>query len=103
MREIQLLSKLRHDNIVSLLEVFKYQNKINLVFEYIPFTSLELIEQNPEGLDPLLVKKLLYQLLRAVDHIHSNEALHRDIKPENLLISSNYALKLCDLDRKSVV
>ena len=29
----------------------------------------------------------MYQVLKAVDHMHRNGIFHRDIKPENLLIS----------------
>ena len=31
----------------------------------------------------------MYQLMRAVDHMHRNGIFHRDLKPENLLIMDN--------------
>ena len=47
---------------------------------------------------PLLYVKLyLYQLSRALSHIHSLGICHRDIKPQNLLVNPvNQQLKLCD-------
>lgn len=96
MREIRLLTELRHQNIVNLLEVFKYKEKINMIFEYVPFTALELLEKSPKGLSPLMVKKIIFQLTLAIDFLHSMNVMHRDIKPENLLISKHGVLKLCD-------
>ena len=47
---------------------------------------------------PLLYVKLyLYQLSRALSHIHALGICHRDIKPQNLLVNpTNQQLKLCD-------
>ena len=41
------------------------------------------------------IKSHIYQLLKAIDHSHTNNIFHRDIKPENVLIS-NDVLKLAD-------
>lgn len=57
---------------------------------------LELLDEHPRGLKPEIVKKLIYQLLLAIDCCHSHNVIHRDIKPENLLVNSDYTMKLCD-------
>lgn len=46
-------------------------------------------------------KRLMRQLLHAVDHLHQHGLLHRDIKPENLLLDGprgHRTLKLIDFD-----
>lgn len=96
LREIRVLQQLKHENIVNLLQVFRHQSKICLVFEHIERTVLQEIDENPEGLEPTLLKSIMYQLLRAVHFIHSKGIIHRDIKPENLLLSSDGILKICD-------
>lgn len=58
-----------------------------LVFEYMEKNLLEVLEERPNGLDPELVRKYIYQLLKAIEFCHRNNVIHRDIKPENLLIN----------------
>lgn len=66
------------------------------VFEYVDRTLLEDLERHPNGMDPLDVKKVMWQLVRSIEFCHAHNVIHRDIKPENLLISKNGCLKLCD-------
>ena len=71
-----------------------------LVFEYVPRNLLEVLEERPGGLDPDLVRRYTWQLVKAVAWCHRHDIVHRDIKPENLLVGSDDtasdALKLCD-------
>jgi len=73
---------------------------LNLVLEYVPETvySISRFHQKSKIALPLIYVKLyLYQLSRALAHIHSLGICHRDIKPQNLLVNpANQQLKLCD-------
>jgi len=42
------------------------------------------------------VKQQMYQLLKAIEHMHRNGIFHRDIKPENILLTGD-TVKLADL------
>ena len=95
-RELKMLQKLSHPNIVAFYEAFKRKGNLFLVFEYIEKNLLEVLQDSPEGLDPKIIKTLIYQLCKAVSYLHNEKIIHRDIKPENLLINKNYDLKLCD-------
>jgi len=96
MREIRILKELKHENIVNLIEVFRWKGKIFLVFEYVPHTLLEELENNQNGLEELEVKKYMWQIVRGTEFIHQHNVIHRDLKPENLLISKHGVLKICD-------
>lgn len=96
LREVRVLKALRHENVVSLIEVFRRKRKLYLVFEYVESTLLEELERHPDGLDPADVKRIIWQLVRGVEHLHAHSVIHRDLKPENLLLSKNRVLKLCD-------
>lgn len=38
----------------------------------------------------------MWQLVKAINYIHSGELLHRDLKPNNVLITADCRIKLCD-------
>lgn len=73
---------------------------LNLVLEYVPDTVYRINKhytKNEQRMPIILVKLYVYQMLRALAHIHSLGVCHRDIKPQNLLVNINtHALKLCD-------
>jgi cyclin-dependent kinase-like len=56
LREIRVLKRLKHENIVSLIDAFRHNNKFVLVFEYVPDTILNQLEGHPNGMDHLAVK-----------------------------------------------
>ena len=62
-------------------------NRLYLVFEYLEKNLLEVLEENPNGIDLDSVRSYIYQLLKAIEFCHRKEIIHRDIKPENLLIN----------------
>jgi len=96
MREVRMLRKLRHENLVNLIEVFRRRKRLYLVFEFVDHTVLDDLEKYPNGLSEMTVRKILWQVLRGVEFCHSHNIIHRDIKPENILNSRNGVIKLCD-------
>jgi serine/threonine protein kinase len=98
LREIQALRRLSpHPNIVKLYEVLydHPSGRLALVFELMERNVYEMIKGKRHYLPERTVKRLMYQLLRAIDHMHRNGIFHRDIKPENVLIHDEQ-LKLAD-------
>ncbi|NXB69729.1 CDKL2 protein, partial [Donacobius atricapilla] len=96
LREIKLLKQLRHENLVSLLDVCKRKKRWYLVFEFVDHTVLDDLEAFPSGLDYDTVRKYLFQIMRGIAFCHSHNIIHRDIKPENILVSQSGVVKLCD-------
>ena len=68
---------LRHGNIVSLKEAFRRKAKLYLVFEYVDKNLLEVLEEQPAGMDPEAVRMYIYQLVQAIHWCHSNSVIHR--------------------------
>ena len=95
-RELKMLQRLSHPNIVQFQDAFKRKGNLFLVFEFVEKNLLELIEEHPKGLEPNLIRNIIYQLCKAIKYLHEQKIIHRDIKPENLLITQNKETKLCD-------
>ena len=79
LREVKILRMLRHNNIVSLTEAFRRKTKLYLVFEYVDKNLLEILEEQPQGLDPQLVKLFIFQLCQAIQWCHGHDVVHRGI------------------------
>ena len=101
--ELSLLSKLKHPNIITLLDVFinhasptSLQYTVCIVMPLGDIDLREYLRSKTTLLDEPLVKSYLYQLLLAIDYCHRNNVWHLDIKPGNLLLKQDGALWLAD-------
>ncbi|KAK4874245.1 hypothetical protein RN001_013605 [Aquatica leii] len=103
LREIRMLKRLKHENLVTMIEVFRYRKRFYLVFEYLEGTVLDELEKVSGGLDEETCRERIFQVTRAVNFCHMNNVIHRDIKPENVLVSSQGVVKLCDFGFARIV
>ena len=95
-RELKMLQRLHHPNVVDFQDAFKRKGNLFLVFEFVDKNLLELLQEHPNGLEPSLIRSLIYQICKSIKYLHDQNIIHRDIKPENLLITENMESKLCD-------
>lgn len=89
--EIKVLrrfSRLKHPNIVQLVETYEDKNKVYLIMELV--TGGELFDRIVEkgSYTEKDASNLIRQILEAVDFMHVQGVVHRDLKPENLLYYS---------------
>lgn len=96
LREISLLKGLKHQNVVSLLDVVVSEAKLYLVFEFLQQDLKKFLDNITEPLPLDLVKSYAHQLLSGLAYCHGCCVLHRDLKPQNLLIDSQGYIKLAD-------
>ncbi|MDR3341142.1 MAG: serine/threonine protein kinase [Candidatus Symbiothrix sp.] len=95
-KEAQILSEIHHPNVVNVLEVFKQNNTVYIVMEFISGHSLKQeVEQNGVFSEDKL-KNIIFKIGQALDYIHEKNILHLDIKPNNILINDNEIPKLID-------
>ncbi|CAL4981689.1 unnamed protein product [Urochloa decumbens] len=97
-REILVLRKLNHPNVVKLEGIItsSVSRSLFLVFGYMEHDLAGLVATPGLKFTEPQVKCLLQQLLSGLDHCHRNGVLHRDMKSSNLLIDSNGVLKIAD-------
>jgi len=99
LREIQALRRLQgHPNVIKLAEVLYDEptGRLALVFELMEMNMYEAIRGRRHYLPEAKVQLYVYELLKALDHMHRHGIFHRDVKPENLLLNDEH-IKLADL------
>ncbi|KAG7473224.1 hypothetical protein MATL_G00093340, partial [Megalops atlanticus] len=98
LREITLLLKLRHPNVVELREVVvgSHLESIFLVMSYCEQDLASLLENMQTPFSEAQVKCIVLQLLRGLTYLHKNFILHRDLKVSNLLMTDKGCVKIAD-------
>ncbi|KAF4043697.1 Protein kinase domain [Phytophthora infestans] len=88
-REIKILKRNRHQNVIQLYEVIDSPDRIFLIMEHIDGGEMfEYIVAHHRIREPEAAF-LFRQIVEGLAYLHSNEVTHRDLKPENLLLQSN--------------
>ena len=88
-REISILMKADHPNIIKLYEYFESKNNFYLVMEECNGGELfdKIIEHidNDEMYTEKEAAEIIMEIMSAIEYCHNNGICHRDLKPENLL------------------
>ncbi|KAJ8421740.1 hypothetical protein Cgig2_032777 [Carnegiea gigantea] len=97
-REITILRKLDHPNIVKLLGLItsKTSCSIYLVFEYMEHDFAGLLSCPDIEFTEAQIKCFMQQILYGLDYCHRQGVMHRDIKSSNILLNNEGVLKLAD-------
>jgi serine/threonine-protein kinase Chk2 len=101
-REVEILKRLSHPNIIQILDVVDTERMLFIVLELA--SGGELFEQIAKRTRHTEdeARHVFEQLLRAIQYLHSNNICHRDIKPENVLLEGD-VVKLTDFGFSRVV
>lgn len=97
-REITILRRLDHPNIMKLEGIIASQLSSNIyfVFEYMEHDLSGLLSCPDIKLSDSQIKCYMKQLLKGIEHCHSHGILHRDIKTANILVNNEGILKIGD-------
>lgn len=86
-REAKAVSKLKHPNIVSVLDFgVDSDNTPFLVMEYVNGLSLRQYMKKNGPLPEEIAIKIIDQICDAMGYTHKHDILHRDLKPSNIMV-----------------
>jgi serine/threonine protein kinase len=91
--ELDISFRLNHDN---LCHAFKLtiDKRIYMFMEYFEYTFYDHIKYGtPKTLDKM---KLIHDVIRGLDFLHSHRIIHGDIKPQNIMIRDNHTAVIID-------
>jgi len=95
-QEVYLLKKIKHSNVIRLLEVFESEKHMLIVMEYAGGGDLLRLIKRKGRLEESDSKYIFKQIVYGVAHIHCRSVIHRDIKLDNILLDSEKGVKICD-------
>ncbi|XP_075247549.1 myosin light chain kinase A-like [Convolutriloba macropyga] len=103
--EVALCKRLSHKHLIRCYDVYSLESQkssqVRIVMELAKGEELFTLIQDKGTLEESVTKIIIYQLLLALQYLHSQNIIFRDVKPENILLKEpyakgNYHTLLCD-------
>ena len=95
LREIKIMSMIKHHNVLCLLDVLVSNNKYYLIMEYCDIGDLKEYMKHRD-LNEIDLKYYVKQIRDGMWELHTNNIIHRDLKPQNILVTTDDILKISD-------
>ncbi|KAM5571205.1 LEAF RUST 10 DISEASE-RESISTANCE LOCUS RECEPTOR-LIKE PROTEIN KINASE-like 1.2 [Rosa sericea] len=101
MNEIDILARLRHQNLVLLYGcTSRHSRELLLVYEYVPNGTLADHlhggKAKPGALPWHTRINIAVETASALSYLHASEIIHRDVKTTNILLDNNFCVKVAD-------
>lgn len=94
LQEYELISKIRHPNVVRIFDLGIADDHAYIAMEY--FARGDLRGRIAKGIEPRLALQYLAQMAAALQVVHEVGVLHRDLKPGNIMERADGSLALID-------
>lgn len=95
-REMSVMSKLEHENIVKYFQGGLHEDRFFYVMELVDFATLKEVLANRGALTWQEAAECARQICIALQFAHEHGVIHRDLKPANLFVSNAGLVKLGD-------
>ncbi|QDT90391.1 serine/threonine-protein kinase [Gimesia algae] len=96
-REMELIGRLDHPNIVKATDAGEVDETCFLVMEYLSGHDLKTIIKSEKKISITSACYIVRQVANGLQYIHNHNLIHRDIKPSNLFLTLQGEVKVLDL------
>ena len=101
-RELSILKKMNHYNIIKLYSIIETDTVIYLIKEYCSGRELSNYIINHTKVDEKEICKFFQQIISGIEYIHKMGIAHRDLKPENILLTRANDIKIIDFGLSNI-
>lgn len=107
MKEVDILQKVAHPNIIQYFTSFVEDQCLNIVMELARGGDLQTLIKKHKATATRFSEERIWSfawdLCSATHYLHKNKIVHRDIKPLNILLTENQKIKVGDLGVSRIV
>ena len=101
-REINILKKVKHRNIVNMYNAINCKNSIYLIMEYIKGIELFSYVNQKKRLSEIEACHYYQQIISGIEYLEKLKIVHRDIKLENIIIENKKNIKIIDFGLSNI-
>lgn len=94
--EIKIMETVSHPRVARMYEAVETPKRLHLIMECVEGGNLCSYVKQKKKLHEAEAKKIFFQLMLAIEYLHTENIAHRDIKLENVLFTESRDIKLID-------
>ena len=94
--EARIGAKLRHPNIITVLDIIQTADGLQMIMEYCPGGNLSERIKKKGAIKPRMAIDIMRQVAQALSYAHRRNYVHRDVKPANIFLTTEGFVKLGD-------
>jgi serine/threonine-protein kinase len=94
--EATILAKLNHPQIATIYELFRSDNELLMVMEFVSGETLDRLCERSGAIEPDRAAYVIDSILSALEHAHRAGIVHRDVKPANVMVTEEGGIKIMD-------
>ncbi|MBX7247252.1 MAG: protein kinase [Candidatus Sumerlaeaceae bacterium] len=101
--QARIVARLSHPNLVPIYDAGRSEGTYYLAMEYVAGETLRNVVKRKGPMSLEDARRIVRQLVDALNYAHSESVLHLDLKPANILVRESGEAKLCDLGVAAMV